>query len=100
MKTPQVLKRTSFFVLVCPECKSEKVDTFGEGGFGVFDSRSEVKEALGDTDGDTLSQKIANTCSNICGTKHEHRHCHERPCGYCQDKGVEWIKDYKGYKKS
>ncbi len=80
MKTPQVLKRKSFLVLVCPECKSDKIDTSGDGGFGVFSSRSEVNDVLSYTDGDTLSQKVANMCSYICGTKHfHHRYSLNRP---------------------
>lgn len=84
--------RKSFLVPVCPVCGS-RVGVTGEGGYSVFDTVKEARDALSECGDDldkTLDERIASSCENKdCRTTYGHRHCKRRPCGYCKHSPVE-----------
>lgn len=80
------LKRESFLVPHCPVC-DERVNLYDEDGHSVVSTRAEAVEALHETDGDTLDEKIAMCCKNSkCSDEYLHRRCKTRPCEYCRSK--------------
>lgn len=82
--------RQTVWVGRCPSC-GEPVDATGEGGFQVYETVREMREMFQDTDGKTLEEKLAATCSDRCDDLHRHRKCFKKPCGYCKSRGTGWM---------
>jgi hypothetical protein len=91
---PLIRLKRPCLVARCPVCGDSP--NLGCDAIPHLDKRDDVHDWLQDTDGDTVDEKIANSCSPDCGTVYHHRRCEAgRLCGYCREKGVAWLADLR-----
>jgi hypothetical protein len=80
---------------ICPVCGS--TPQMGSDSYPLFRTYADAREYLQETDGDTMEEKIANSCEGLpglmigCGDLWHHRRCITKPCGYCSSKRGGWL---------
>lgn len=78
------IRRVKMFVAICPVCDKKLCLSMDDAGYSLHDSREDVLDFLHDTNGKTIDEKIAYSCSSKHGNEFLHRYCAKRPCGFCK----------------